>query len=156
MFKAILKFRFLIFVIVAFTLINALAFVGMGIFLSIEGIVGIFKGKMHTEVHPGLQILESLDVFLVALVFFIFAIGIAKLFLWNDKEDQPLHLPSWLNISNFTELKLLLWEAVLTSLVVYFVSDVVRRDGHYTWELLILPASILLLAASILFIKKEH
>ena len=77
----------------------------------------MFQGEIHTESHPGLSILESLDVFLVALVFLIFALGIAKLFLPEPSEKGGLRLPNWMQIQNFTQLKLLLWEAVLTTLV---------------------------------------
>jgi len=134
------------------------AFCAIGIYLSVDGILGIFRGEIHTDTHPGLMLLESLDVFLVAIVFFIFAIGIAVLFLAKPKEDgsSTLQLPKWLNINNFTDLKLLLWEAVLTTLVVYFVSDIIKKDGHYDWTILLLPGAILLLTVSTFLLKKGH
>ena len=155
MLQRIFQTRFLVLAIVLFTIINAIAFVVMGVILSVEGITGMFKGEMHTEAHPGLKILESLDVFLIALVFLIFAMGIATLFLDKPGSEQRFKLPSWLNISNFTELKLLLWEAVLTTLVVYFVSAVVKADGDYQWELLIIPGSIVLLSLAVFVLRKE-
>ena len=114
------------------------------------------KGEWHTESHPGLSILESLDVFLVALVFLLFAIGIAKLFIPDTAENLNIKIPEWLDIKNFTELKLLLWEAVLTTLVVYFISDVVKQEGHYSWELMIIPASIILLSLSVFILRKHE
>ena len=155
MIARIFQTKYLILLIVFFTLINALAFVGMGIILSFEGIAGIVQGQLHTDHHPGLKILESLDVFLVALVFLIFALGIARLFLPIEDEEKSPKLPEWLNIKTFTDLKMLLWETVLTTLVVYFVSDVVKHEGHYTWEMLILPGSILFLSLSIFIVKKN-
>lgn len=155
MFKKIFQTRFLVLAIILFTIINAVVFVAMGIYTSVEGIIGFVKGELNSVSRPGLKILESLDIFLVALVFLIFAMGIGKLFLAFDQEDQKFKLPKWLDINSFTELKLLLWEAVLTTLVVYFVSDVVKQEGSYTWELLVLPASILLLSISIFILKKE-
>ena len=151
----LLQARFLVIIIVIFTIINAVVFVGLGIYSSIDGIIGIFNGEVHTDAHPGIKILESLDIFLVALVFLIFAMGIARLFLTDSVSQTKMPVPEWLNLQNFTDLKLLLWEAVLTTLVVYFISDVVKRDGHYTWELLVLPGSIALLAISIYIIRKE-
>ena len=154
MLKTIFQTRFLVLAIVFFTIINAIAFVIMGIYISFDGIMGMIQGQIHTDERPGLKILESLDVFLVALVFLIFAMGIGKLFLTNEKDEGRFKLPDWMNIHNFTELKLLLWEAVLTTLVVFFISDVVKHEGHYSWEIMVIPLSIALLSLSIYIIKK--
>ena len=155
MLRRILQVRFLILLIVVFTIINAIVFILLGIFISVDGIIGLLQGQMHTEEHPGLKILESLDIFLVALVFLIFAFGIAKLFISDGNEKPGIKIPAWLDVHNFTELKLLLWEAVLTTLVVFFVSDVVKSEGHYSWELFIIPGSIIMLSLSI-FILRKH
>lgn len=143
-------------IVVVFTVINAFAYVGIGVFTSIEAFIGIYNGEVHTETRPGLKILESLDIFLIALVFLIFAIGIAKLFHPNSDETLSGIIPSWLNINNFTELKMILWEAILTTMVVMFASDIVKRDGKFDWTMLIIPGSIFLLSASMYVLKKAE
>ena len=155
MLSRILQTRWIILIIVLFTILNAVAFMVIGIYSSVEGYIGIIKGHVHTDVHPGLYILEALDIFLVALVFLIFAMGIATLFLPDQSEETKSKIPSWLVINNFSELKLLLWEAVLTTLIVYFVSDIVRKEGNYSWEILMLPASILILSLCVYIIRKH-
>lgn len=129
MISRILHSRFLVFIIVIFTVVNAVAFVVLGVLLSIEGIQEIFhRGEGH--IHPELLLLESLDVFLVALVFLIFAMGIYVLFLRRKQDgEKEVSLPSWLEIEDITELKILLWETVLVSLVVYFIGSVIKKDG---------------------------
>lgn len=156
MLRSFFAVRIITTIVVIFTLINALAFVGIGVFTSAMAIYGIFNGELYTESHPGLKILESLDIFLIALVFLIFAIGIAKLFHPNADENMAGIIPDWLNINDFAELKMVLWETILTTLIVLFVSDVVRRGGKYDWTMLVIPASITLLSASIFVLKKAE
>jgi uncharacterized membrane protein YqhA len=151
----IFNIRWIILVIVIFTILNALAFIALGIYTSIEGYLGIIQGGVHTDLHPGLLILEALDIFLVALVFLIFAMGISVLFLPENSEKIRANLPEWVNVKSFSDLKLLLWEAVLTTLIIYFVSDIVKKDGVYNWEMLILPGSILMLSLCV-FILRKH
>ena len=55
MLKTIFQTRFLVWAIVIFTIINAIVFLLMGIYLSYEGILGFIEGKVHTEEHPGLK-----------------------------------------------------------------------------------------------------
>jgi uncharacterized membrane protein YqhA len=106
-------------------------------------------------------LLQSVDIFLIAIVFFVFAIGILILFETKSETASPLQLPPWLRIKNFTQLKVILWEAILTTLVVSFLDGLVQRrlNGEDLGpHLLIIPASILLIAISLFFLKKgsEH
>ena len=127
--------------------------------MSYKGFKGILTGKLHTDDHPGLLILESLDMFLVALVFMVFSIGITMLFLPKSGNKLREHVPQWMNINNFMELKLILWEAILTALIVFFVSDVFKQTeaGHIGKELMYIPVAILVLSLSIYVLRKsEH
>jgi uncharacterized membrane protein YqhA len=153
MIERIFQIRWIILIVVIFTVLNAVAFLFTGISSSIEGYIDIVSVD-NTNLNPGLVILDALDDFLTALVFIIFAMGIAVLFLPKKREVLKEKLPEWLNINTFTDLKLLLWEAVLTTLVVYFVNSVVKRDGDYSWEMLILPGSILMLSLCIYILRK--
>ena len=159
MLKGFKVYQFLTLVIVIFTTINSLAFIAAGVIESFKGFKGILTGKMHTDEHPGLMILESLDMFLVALVFMVFSIDITMLFLPKSADKLREHIPEWMNIHNFMELKLILWEAILTALIVFFVSDVFKQaeGGHFSWEMLSIPVAILVLSLSIFVLRKsEH
>ena len=155
MLRRLLQPRLLVYIIIFFTILNSIVFVGIGIYFTVEGVLGMIQGDLNSDAHPGILILESLDVFLIALVFLIFAIGIAELFLPKGEKERFLKVPTWLDVKNFTELKLVLWEAVLTTLVVFFVSALIKQEDHYGWELLIIPISIILLSLSIFIIKKH-
>jgi uncharacterized membrane protein YqhA len=155
MLTRLFQVKWIVFIIVLFTILNAIAFMAIGVYSSIEGYIGIIEGNVHSEEHPGLFILEALDIFLAALVFLIFAMGIAILFLTPNTENKRFNLPKWLEVKNFSDLKLLLWEAILTTLVVYFVSDIIKRDGNYTWDIILIPASILLLTVCLLILRRH-
>jgi len=104
-------------------------------------------------------LLSAVDLFLIAMVFFVLAIGIMLLFADPDKEF-PVNLPAWLRVKNFMQLKSILWEAILTTLVIAFLTTVARKkiNGEIIdTEMLIVPAGILLIALSLYFLKKgEH
>lgn len=137
----------------SFILLNSLVFIGLAVYRSIYAYILIAQGKM--EERPGVYILESLDAFLIAIFFLVFAIGIAKLFLAGTPFIKGYDLP-WLKINNFSDLKLILWEMLLTTLVVFFAVSLVIHEEQMNWTLLIIPVSVLMLAIAYKFLKQGH
>ena len=133
-------------------LLNVLAFIGMGIYKCVLAYISLFNNGM--EDHPGAKLAEAFDSFLIALFFIVFAVGIARLFLPGKNFLNSYEL-QWLDINNFSELKLILWELLLTTMLVFFVTKLPEAIGHLTWELLILPAAILFLAVAYKLLKKH-
>ena len=156
MLRQIFSYRLIAVLIALFILINSIAFTIGGIFLSCKGIYLIVTEGMGTDSHPGLMIMESVDVFLLALVFMVFAIGIIKLFVPDAHQSITVRSLHWLKIRNFSDLKMLLWEAVLTTLVVFFITGYVHQEDHIDWKIMILPISILLLSISYFIMKKSE
>jgi uncharacterized membrane protein YqhA len=102
---------------------------------------------------PGINFVESLDMFMISLVFMIFSLGIMRLFThYHEPNDK---LPGWLKLNSFKELKELLWETILLTLVIISVSDVVKNLDHLDWNVLMLPGVILILSLS-LFLMRTH
>ena len=106
------------------------------------------------------SILKTIIFFLVAIVFFVFALGILVLFTNKPERDFPINFPKWLQVKNFMQLKVILWEAILTTLVIWFLTSLVQKaldaqpitviDG-------LIPVSIFLMAVSLFLLKKgEH
>ncbi len=136
----------------------ALVFIGVGVYSASLGTYGIFMGEIGSETTPGLKLIESLDMFLIGFLFLIFSIGFSQLFF--PKPSRLMGVidtitPDWLKVKNFTELKLILWDTLLTTLVIKFVSDAFLADGVYNWELTIVPIGILLISISRFLIKKD-
>jgi uncharacterized membrane protein YqhA len=155
MLTRLLALRYVYVVAVGFTLINSLFFMIAGVRQSLEGYELIYRGARGEEVpNPRLPLLDSLDSFLVALVFLIFSLGIAKIFIEYDRENDGL--PSWLRIQDFKQLKVLLWESVLVTLVVMCIGVIARRVERLTWEALVLPGIVLVLAIGLYLMRHQE
>jgi uncharacterized membrane protein YqhA len=77
--------------------------------------------------------------------------GIYRLFIKPELRDDQF--PSWLNIHTISDLKFLLWETILVTLIVFSVlrlSTVVE----FTWNELIPPGIVLLLSFSYFLVAK--
>jgi uncharacterized membrane protein YqhA len=145
--------RFVIYVIVSLVLLNCLFFIVLGVYKSVNAYILFGQGRMEEK--PGIMIAESLDNFMIALFFIIFSIGISKLFLPKSNFLNGYDLP-WLKVDNFSQLKYIMWEVLLTTLFVYFVAQVVIAGDHLDWIMLIIPASILMLALAYKLLKQGH
>jgi len=151
----LLRFRYLAVVAVLFFILNGIALLALGAYKSFHAYQVMLAGMpWEPGKGPGIYIVESIDTFLVALVLFVLAVGLGELFLVSDDEKNALPIPSWMKVKSFLELKLLLWEAGLTVLVVAFLGHAASQAEELHWEVLILPASILMLAVSLFIMKK--
>jgi uncharacterized membrane protein YqhA len=137
-------------VAVVITFINAIFFLITGVEDAIHGYQEVFKAEEHGR--PGIHFVESLDAFMVSLVFLIFSLGIMRIFTHYHTEDNKL--PAWLRINSFTELKVLLWETILVTLVILTVSVLITNLHALNWQLLIPPGVTLILSLSLYLMKK--
>ena len=102
-------------------------------------------------------LLHSVDMFLIAIVFFVLAIGM--LILFTNPETHMPKLPAWLHVKNFMELKAILWEAILTTLVVAYLAKLAEGEiegKQMTVEDLLIPGGVLLIAVSLFFLKRAE
>ena len=154
MFERLLKIRYIAIVIVILTVVHSLAFLFIGTKLALTAYAHILGGA-PPDVRPGMELLHSLDFLFVSMVLLVLGLGIAKLFLLGPNVNDS-NLPVWLRIENIGELKVLLWETVLTTLLIAGLPDLVAGlFGKLEWTVLILPAAILVLALSLYFMKKS-
>ncbi|HEY7254930.1 MAG TPA: YqhA family protein [Methylomirabilota bacterium] len=155
MLTRVLLLRYAYVIAVAFTLINSVVFLISGVHQSIEGYRSILRHLGGEEiVGPRMPLLESLDSFLAALVFLIFGLGIVKIFIAHDRVIEGL--PSWLQIHSFRELKILLWESILITIVVMSMGTVARQLQSPTWDVLVLPAVVLVLAFGLFLMRMRE
>lgn len=152
-----LLFKFIIVVPILTTLVIAIVFLGLGVYETVIGITGILKGQMHSESTPGLLLFQALDLFLIGFLFLIFSLGFFQLFYPKPSRLMTVIddiAPAWLKVENFTQLKLILWDTVLTTLVVLFIGEAFLAGGKYDWNLTIIPIGILLISLAKFLIKK--
>jgi uncharacterized membrane protein YqhA len=157
-FEHLLKARYLAVVVVVLALLHALTFLFMGTQMAVRAYHEVLTRReaMAAAERPGLELLHSLDFLLLALVLIILAFGVAKLFLRRpDASDQDSPLPSWLRIETFSDLKYLLWETILTALLIIALSTLTSgMFQELAWTSMVIPAAIFLLALSLYFMKK--
>ncbi len=155
MLKKVLAIRYALIIVVFFLLVNALAFIGAGVAHCIHGYSAFFSSGFlpNKELRPGLHLLEALDSFMVALVFMIFGLGIAKIFVFPDEMEGKV--PKWLNLHTIHELKGLVWEAILLTMVIFGLVDIIEASEK-TLQMLILPGIILILSLSLFLIHKKE
>jgi uncharacterized membrane protein YqhA len=151
MINKLLRLRFIYMIAVVVTFINSLVFLYLGVRAAYHGLHKILENDF--EGFPGLLFLESLDMFMVALVFLIFSLGVMRIFTHYDVNNDSL--PAWLRISSFKELKVLLWETILMTLAIASVSSFARRQNALTWDVMIIPAMVLVLSLGLYLMRKE-
>lgn len=97
------------------------------------------------------NVIESLDAFLLALVLLYFGFGVYSLCIMKEGEAAERGTPKWLIPKSIGHLKETLTHVIIVVLFVLFVRLVWLHFDNLTWELLILPASIALLALGLKF-----
>jgi uncharacterized membrane protein YqhA len=101
-------------------------------------------------------VLEAVDAFLFGIVLVIFAYGIAIDFVFTLPEGYGRRLPNWMKVEGVGQLKATLTEVVIVVLIVIFARVVVgsvELERPFDWPMLVLPASIFLIATALRMIE---
>jgi uncharacterized membrane protein YqhA len=101
-------------------------------------------------------VLEAVDAFLFGIVLVIFAYGIAIGFVFTLPEGYGRALPNWMKIEGVSQLKGILSEVVIVVLIVIFARVVVGSvdaGKSFEWSMIVLPASILMIAVALRMIE---
>lgn len=91
-----------------------------------------------------LSCVEIVDLFLLATVFYITALGLYELFI-----DERIKVPNWLEIHTIDDLKTKLTSVIVVVLSVLFLAEVVRWNG--TTNIFPFGASIALVIAALTY-----
>ena len=150
----ILRFRYVFIIVSVFSFISCLFFIGAGISEAIHAFENLIESMNGGQwKNPGVTLIESLDRFLLAVLFYIFGVGMIKLFL--PEVFKNTDLPKWLDIKGIKELKVLLWETILVTLMVLSVTSLVGHTDSLTWDALILPSVIAILSLSLFLMRSK-
>lgn len=113
------KSKYLIFIAVISALLASAAAFVWGMIKSVKVIVSIFAG-LGAETAYTVSLIELMDIFLIATVLFIFALGIYELFIGK------LALPEWLVIRNLHDLKVKISSIVIMVMGIIFLKHLVE------------------------------
>ena len=97
-------------------------------------------------------LIKSLDAFLIALVLLIFSYGVYSLFISKQSGIDESGALKWIRIPSLAHLKNTLAEVIIVILFVNFLEVALLNLKNLTWELFVLPGSILLLSLSLKFL----
>jgi uncharacterized membrane protein YqhA len=156
--------RFMSVLAVVSSLIGALLMFWIGtvntlksVLLVINAEESVVEGsRISTTELATLELLECLDSFLVGLAFLYFAYGIYALFIQLGKSDTEAG--TWSRLGGISTLKKTLMEVLIVLLTVVFVKGLLERLSFrgLEWTYLVIPLSILALAASTRLLQFEN
>lgn len=150
--EKIFTMRFAAVLISILLIVNGTLALALGAYTTYEAVltfIGLKDGK------AGVDIIEAVDIYLFALVIFLLAGGIYKLFAGNENTFR--NNPVLFKLNSFTELKVLLWETLLLTLTIYGTLEFfITKSGELQLELLIIPGCVLILAAALKLVKKPR
>lgn len=155
-FRLLSKLRFVSFIAVISSFVaSAIMFVIGGMKVYKAGfylLAGIQPQWMPVKSVPGdtatILILASLDSFLIALALLYFGYGIYTLVI-DPECSAGTKAPPWIVPKGIRDLKETLAHVIIIVLFVLFLDELWTRLDDLTWEILILPASIALLALAV-------
>ena len=98
-------------------------------------------------------IIKSFDAFLIALVLFIFAYGVYWIFVSQEDDETRKDPLKSVRINTIGQLKKTLAEIIIVILFVKFLEIALINLKSLTWELFVLPGSILLLSLALKFLE---
>ena len=120
------KSRFLILLAVFGCFVLATLLLGYGVVNTVALAFDVVNGTQHDGTKKLLlDCIEFVDIFLLATVFYIIALGLYELFI-----DDTVPVPEWLEIHTLDDLKIKLIGVVITVLGVLFLGQAVTWDGQ--------------------------
>jgi uncharacterized membrane protein YqhA len=157
MFRLLLRIRYLAAIVALVFALHAVGFLVLGIRRAFEAYSLLVRPDSSGRAGPpGVHIAESVDALLFSLVLLVLALGTASLFLTAGEKDDNSDLPPMMRVKSLTELKLLLWEAILATLVVAAASAIISALPDLEWKHLVLPAAIFVLSLSYFLLKRTE
>jgi len=147
--KMFSSFRYLSWIAVISSLLGSAIMFAIGVLKTFNAIKSFFIEDVSQTLSSAdmatVYIVKSIDAFLIAFVLFIFSYGVMKLFIGGTKiNNEPIF--DWINISSISDLKAILTEVIIVIIFVKFLELILLNLETLTWEVLILPISIVLLA----------
>ncbi len=146
--RILVNSRYLIIVAVLGAFLAAVALILYGGITTINILIETFAHPTFTIAgakHLAVESIEVIDLFLLATVLYIVALGLYELFI-----DEKLPLPPWLVITNLDDLKAKLTGVITVSLTVTFLAYVVEWDGNTNILALGVSVGVVLFALSFL------
>jgi len=157
---AIWNSRFIVILAVVFGLLGAIIlFVvasmdiwGVAVYTFNTIVTGAHPEKFHEDIVAG--IIGAVDLYLIAVVMFIFSFGLYELFISNIDQAEGKNGSKLLAIHSLDQLKDKIAKVIVMVLVVSFFQKVLHTDFTTPLEMLYFALSIAALAVGLYFLGK--
>jgi len=158
--RLLFSIRYISWVAIVCSITGSLLMFYVGALKTYKAVATIFFGRIPHESLSQLKpanvttayLIKSLDAFLIAFVLMIFAFGVYSLFISKHSDIDETGALKWIRIPSLAHLKNTLAEVIIVILFVNFLEIALLNLKSLTWELFVLPGSILLLALSLKFL----
>lgn len=147
MLRYVISLRLIMLVAAAGTGIGAAIMFWQGSAMILRAALDLYAGEEPKLVTA--MVMGATDVFLFGVVLVIFAYAITFGFVFELAPKERHSLPNWMRPTGMHELKMTLVSVILVYLVVDFATDWAETGQAVSWEMLVKPISILLLAATL-------
>ena len=101
-------------------------------------------------------VMGATDALLFGIVLVVFSCAIAFGLVFESTESRPAVAPRWMRVQSVSELKQTLIEVIIVYLVVDFATDLTLSQGAHSWDALVKPVGVILIAASLRLIGHPH
>jgi uncharacterized membrane protein YqhA len=156
MLKLVLSLRFIALFTSAGAVVGALLMFWVGA-AQLIGAVRMISLDRESAKPVTAAVMSATDAFLFGAVLILFAYAIAFVFVLQGSPEYRQRLPGWMQVESIGELKRALIEVILVYLVVDFATDLAAGEGHVSWETLVVPISIVLIAGALrLIVGCQH
>jgi uncharacterized membrane protein YqhA len=152
--------RFFVLLAVIFSMLGGIGLfivASVDVFNVIENIFDVYANHLHPE-HFHEEIVSGLigaiDLYLMAIVLFIFGFGLYELFISEIDVAKDGAASKILEIHSLDELKDKLAKVIVMVLVVSFFQRVLHTEYNGALEMLYFSGSILLLSIALYFLHK--
>jgi uncharacterized membrane protein YqhA len=157
MIKAFFRIRYMTILAVIVGMLGAALLLLIGTFAVVEAF-GLFFGLIAPHVPDNesreavVQVIESLDNFLLAFVLIYFAYSTYFLFIRDEPTEQDrekVGMPAWLQVEDLGHMKRVLLEVIMVLVAVFFLKLVFTEQTALDWTVIILPVTIVAIAISL-------
>jgi uncharacterized membrane protein YqhA len=93
-------------------------------------------------------VMKATDALIFGVVLLVFSFAITFGFVF-DTVGERARLPRWMRMNSLSDLKHTLVEVIIVYLIVDFATDVAEEGAHLSWDALVIPLSISLIAAAL-------
>lgn len=151
MFRRLLLLRYILLIPVAGSAIGALLMAGLGVVKMWSGLRSLFAVADGASTASAMivDVMGAVDAFLFAIVLVIFALAIAFGFILDPGNTSRHPLPKWVQVGDVGDIKRTLLQVIIVYLVVDFVTDLAESGVPLSWQMLVKPLSVIIIAATL-------